>query len=136
MSRKSLSFLTALVLAATGCTSLSTLPCGPSEQAMVQELIYFGTDTPAGILSAEEWAGFLGSEVSPRFPAGYSVWPATGQWQMADRRDVREPSYVISILHADQPSANEAIRAITAAYKIRYAQEAVLRVRSPACASF
>lgn len=103
---------------------------------MINEWMYFGMAKPAGgVVTAEEWDDFLRTFVTPRFPSGLSAWPASGQWRGADGRVVREDSRVLNVLHpADAPS-ELAIRAIVAEYEKRFAQEAILRVRSDACAT-
>ena len=110
--------------------------CAPGEQGMVNEMLYFGTQTPAGAVTTEQWSQFLGTVVTPRFPQGLTVWPASGQWQSADGSITREASYALNLLHPDDAASETAIRAILAEYKSRFRQEAVLRVKSSACASF
>ena len=47
----------------------------------VSELLYFGSATPEGRVSAEDWSAFLAETVTPRFPDGLTAWPASGQWR-------------------------------------------------------
>ncbi len=102
----------------------------------MQDLLYFGTATPDGVVSANDWHGFIDSVVTPRFPEGLSVWPASGQWKSAAGPIVRESSYVLSLVHPEGASAETAIADIVREYKARFRQEAVMRVRAPACISF
>jgi hypothetical protein len=128
--------LVALLLAA--CTACSTLPsaaCRPGQQAAVQELVYFGTRTPTGGVSREDWADFLATAVTPRFPAGLTTWEVSGQWRSDNGGLVHEPSYVLSLVHPPDARSEAALGEVVDAYKQRFAQEAVLRVRSPACMS-
>lgn len=118
------------------CTTVPIDDCARGEQAMVSEMVYFGTQTPDGVVSAEQWSQFLAAKVTPRFPQGLSVWPASGQWRSADGSIVREESYALNLLHPDDAPSEAAIRAIVDEYKARFRQEAVLRVRSRGCASF
>ncbi len=76
---------------------------------------------------------FLAEVVTPRFPEGWSSWQVSGQWRSAAGQIIREPSYVVSLIHPDDPTANRAVLETTAAYKARFQQEAVLRVRSATC---
>lgn len=125
------------VLAVSACaTAVGTPPCAPGEQAWTQELLYFGTARPDGTVSATEWAAFLDAEVTPRFPDGLTGWPASGQWRGADGALVREHSHVLNLLHPGGEAPDAAIRAVVGAYKARFQQEAVLRVRALACVSF
>ena len=119
-----------------GCASTGHRACGDGEQAAVSELLYFGTGIPSGgTVTASEWADFLGSSVTPRFPEGLTVWSAAGQWQSADGRITSESSYVLSLLHAPTADAEARVEAVLSEYKSRFRQEAVLRVRVPACMS-
>jgi len=101
----------------------------------VQELVYFGTQTPTGGVSRDDWADFLATAVTPRFPAGLSTWQATGQWRSVTGELVHEPSYVLSLVHPGEEASDAAVAGIVAEYKHRFAQEAVLRVQSPVCMS-
>jgi hypothetical protein len=120
-------------LALSGCASLRAPPCADPQ---VQDVLYFGAAEPDGEVTAEEWSAFLADTVTPRFPDGLTAWEASGQWRGADGTIVREPSRVLMLLHADDAANDRAIREIVAAYKARFRQEAVLRVRTPACVAF
>ena len=127
-------FLLALLL--NGCASLPAPQCGASEKSEVNDLIFFGTEIPGGgAVSDAEWTVFLRDVVTPRFPAGLTTWRAAGQWRSEDGSLTREDSHVLNLVHAGDAQTESAIRALIAEYKKRYRQEAVLRVRSPACVS-
>ena len=121
---------------ASASASPPAMRCAAGEQAFVGDLLYFGTTTPGGIVSADDWADFLRTSVTPRFPQGLSVWPAAGQWLGKDGKIARESSFVLNVVHADDAAAEHAIQAIRQDYETRFAQEAVLRVKSAACVSF
>jgi hypothetical protein len=125
-----------MFLAATvGCASMREPRCMPGEQASVNDLMYFGTAKPSGVVTPEEWAAFLAKSVTPRFPAGFTVWQASGQWRKESGGVVREGSFVVSLVHPDDQSSETAVRALVAEYKSRFDQDAVLRVKSHACVS-
>ena len=109
--------------------------CAVGEQATVSDLLYFGTNKPGGVVSAEEWTNFLSAVVTPRFPAGLTAWQASGQWQSSDGTLTREGSYVLSLIHPADAHSESAVRTIIAEYKTRFQQEAVLRVKAHACMS-
>lgn len=124
-----------LSLALTACTTVSPKACFSGQQAAVQELVYFGAETPDGRVTPDEWRRFLDETVTPRFPQGFTAWQADGQWRSASGSIVREPSHVLSVVHPDTEAHAAAIREIVDTYKTRYAQEAVLQVRTNACMS-
>lgn len=114
---------------------MSVMFCGESERLAVQEMVYFGAESPGGHVTTEAWEQFLSEIVTPRFPAGFSAWQASGQWRSASGRIIREPSYVLSLIHPDDPVPNKAVQEIVASYKTRFLQEAVLRVKAHTCMS-
>ena len=129
-------FVVCISIALAGCASLSHGTCHTHEQAAVSELLYFGTGIPSGgTVSQSDWASFLGSSVTPRFPEGLTVWSASGQWQSVNGSITSEGSYVISLLHPPTREADGKVQAVVSEYKSRFQQEAVLRVRSHACLS-
>jgi Protein of unknown function (DUF3574) len=120
----------------TACTGLGPQSCPGGQQAMTAEYLYFGVAKPDGQVSADDWRAFLDEVVTPRFPQGLSVWQASGQWKSSAGPIVREPSYVLNIVHESGETTDAAILGIMNSYKSRFRQEAVLRVRSTACVSF
>jgi len=126
---------TALVLSA--CTTVPAARCPGSAQALIEDELFFGLSTPSGgQISEAEWNTFLRDEVTPRFPQGLSVVEAAGQWRGNDGGIVRERSRVLTLAHADDARSETAVQAIMAAYKTRFDQEAVMRLKQRACASF
>jgi len=118
-----------------GCGTMNIMPCGGDGRRAVQELLYFGTETPSGHVTPEAWAQFLSETVTPRFPEGLSAWQASGQWRSASGEVIREPSYILSLVHPDDAAPSKAVQEIIASYKTRFRQEAVLRVKSVVCQS-
>jgi hypothetical protein len=110
--------------------------CAPGERVMVNERVYFGTQRPGGEVSSAEWADFVDRTIAAGFPDGFTSWPAEGRWRGADGSIVREPSHVLALVHPGDAASDAAIAGILAAYKARFEQEAVLRVRAPACVAF
>ena len=123
----------AIACALAGCAALPGAGCPADAQPAVNDFLYFGTARPGGMVSPQEWSAFLAEVVTPRFPGGLTVWPAAGQWRAADGRITREDAYVLNIVHPRDARSDEALRAIVAAYRSRFAQESVLRVRQAAC---
>jgi hypothetical protein len=93
--------------------------------------LYFGFGKKDGTeVTEEEWSKFLADEVTSRFPDGFTVVSATGQYRGANGTIVREHSRVLILLYSkkDRPQADRKIEAIRTAYCKRFEQESVLRV--------
>ena len=136
MSRRlAVALLVPLALLA-GCASPTPLRCRAHEEPLVSDQLFFGTERPGGIVSPSEWSEFLRGVVTPKFPEGLTVWQASGQWRAAGGAITSEASHVLSLVHPETEAAESAVRAIVTEYKSRFQQEAVLRVRGNACASF
>lgn len=119
------------------CRTTTPLSCAPGAQALIEDRLFFGLSRPdGGTVDDAQWQAFLGDEVTPRFPQGLTVVEASGQWRSADGSLGREPSRLLILAHADDAANEAAVVAITQAYKRRFAQEAVLRLKQAACASF
>ncbi|MBL0726266.1 DUF3574 domain-containing protein [Piscinibacter sp. HJYY11] len=135
MPRYLLAIFAFAAITQSGCAIHGQARCPSGEQASTNELTYFGTAKPGGVVSPEEWASYLAKSVTPRFPAGLSVWPAAGQWQSAQGSIVKEASFVLSLVYTPSEANEVAIRALVSEYKLQFQQEAVLRVKSHVCVS-
>jgi hypothetical protein len=135
MHHRTIAGLVSFALLLASCSSVGSLQCPTGQQAAVSESLYFGTAKPVGVVRQEEWSAFLSGVVTPRFPAGLTVWPASGQWQSADGAITRETSFVLNLIHPADDASERAVGAIVAEYKSRFRQEAVLRVKVHACTS-
>ena len=130
-------FLTLVfALSLGGCTTLRALDCKAGEQLATQDSLYFGTGKPNGVVTTEEWTDFLRTEVTPRFPHGLTVHEASGQWLGADGVIVREATHVLQLVHPDDAPSDKKVAGIITSYKMKFQQEAVLRVRTGTCVSF
>jgi hypothetical protein len=125
-----------LLLLAAGCATSSPAPPCAAAQTAISELLYFGLGTESRDISGETWEAFVAEAVTPRFPQGFTVWAATGQWRDARGKVQREPSRVLNIVHAPDAAADQAIAAIIGDFRQRFRQEAVLKTRSEVCASY
>lgn len=93
--------------------------------------LYFGLAKPDGSeVTAEEWAKFLADEVTPRFPAGFTVIEALGQYQGNDKKIVKEKSRVLILLYEKKVRKHNSVKIeeIRAAYKKAFQQESVMRL--------
>lgn len=105
-------------------------------QALVRTTLYFGLTHAGGAISERQWQRFLRDEVTSRFPQGFTVWEALGQWRRADGSITREPSKVLLIVHPETAAVREALSGLVTAYRQLYDQESVLWEEAEVCAAF
>lgn len=124
-------------LFAASCTpvvarsSAVAVPSASALRASISDRLYFGRSIPGGgTVSEADWAAFLREVVTPRFPAGLTMWRAEGQWRDRSGAIVREESFVLELIHSGDLRAEARVGEIIAEYRSRFRQESVLRVRS------
>ena len=136
MRRRAMIAVATVGLALGGCAASPKFDCEAGERAAVVDTVYFGSTRPQGVVTSAEWAAFLRSVVTPRFPRGLTWWDAAGQWRAVDGSMLHEAAHVLQVVHPPSAEDDAAMRAIVGDYKARFQQEAVLRVRAPGCLSF
>ncbi|HEV7588143.1 MAG TPA: DUF3574 domain-containing protein [Longimicrobium sp.] len=139
--------LLAIVLpfAASACANSGVMVGGPGVQVgipmrrtaafgdTVADRLFFGRTIPGGgSVSDDEWSAFLRDVVTPRFPAGLSVWRADGQWLDSQGTLEHEQTMVVEVIHAASGEVEVRLREIADEYKRRFRQDAVLRITTPA----
>lgn len=125
----------ALTLALAGCGRLPppTTPAPTRAVAVVADRMFFGRNIPGGgTVSDSAWSVFLAEVVTPRFPAGFTVFRSEGQWRGADGTIEREAGFVFEAHHPQGQPADSVFAAVATEYCRRFRQEAVLHVRSAA----
>ena len=88
------------LLGLTGHAGAQLVDCrGGQKPSQVAELM-FGRKIGDRIgVSEGEWGRFVDREITPRFPAGLTVFNAAGQWRDKDsNKIVREPSKIVQIV--------------------------------------
>lgn len=108
----------------------------PDGESRPVTLLFFGmaSDDGRGV-SEQAWETFLREVVTPRFPDGFTAFPARGQY--AEREGtVVEATKVVVRVRDDSPATDAAVAAIVAEYKRRFQQRSVLRIDFPACVVF
>ena len=126
----------ALAVAASACLS-GTRREGAGSSTTRLERLYFGRNiADTAVVSDSAFGTFLRDVVTPEFPEGATVYAASGQWRAPNGVLVREPSYVVELLHAATPEAEGKVRTVIEAYKTRFAQQAVLRMTTSVRAVF
>jgi hypothetical protein len=128
--------IAAFAATVSACSSTYTVRCKDGDHLAIHDSLYFGTAKPDGVVSSEDWARFLETAVTPRFPHGLTSTRASGQWRDRDGGIVREDAHVLQLLHPDDAPNEKAIREVVEIYKTEFKQQAVLRIRSHICASF
>jgi hypothetical protein len=98
-------------------------PDRPAQARWLRTELYVAVgraDDPAGPrIDEATWRAFLDGEVTPRFPDGFSVYDAYGQWR-----------------HPDSAEARDRIEAVRGAFKSRFGHDSVLRATGAVDLSF
>jgi len=132
-----LAFAIAAAMFVSSCAPATTAArCRSGETAAIMESLYFGTAMPGGSVTATQWQQFLADVITPRFPDGLTAWAAAGQWRNPSGELQKEDSYVLHVVHPEDPRFETAVREVIDEYKRRFNQESVLRVRTGTCISF
>jgi hypothetical protein len=133
--------LAALLATAIFCTTAAAdeAPCplpGQAPALLVQ--MYFGQSIAnRGPVTRKEWDDFLRHTVTPRFPDGFTVYDAYGQWQDRETHQIaRERSKVIEVATENTESVRESITTISDAYRKRFHQQSVAIFSHLACVAF
>jgi hypothetical protein len=131
-----LSVCSADVAAAGQTGAAPDAACAPQGVTYTRTTLYFGLARPRGTITEKEWKSFVKQEVTPRFPQGFTVWQADGQWRTADGQIARERAKVLLLVHAATVSVRDTLADLVASYKRRFEQESVLWETATVCAAF
>jgi hypothetical protein len=127
--------LLALLLSLPACHQLTAHHLG----SWLRTDLYFGlTRRDSSIISDADFQKFIDTTVTPQFPDGLTITPASGQYLDSRHLLHKEPSRILTILYPKK-SASEAaqkIRKITTTYCQSFDQESVLQSTTPATAQF
>lgn len=97
--------------------------------------LYFGRWKPdnKGMVSDEEWEDFLLHVVTPRFPGGFTVIDAMGQYMEENDEVIKEKAKILVFLYPVKARtvARRRIEEIRLAYVKQFKQESVLRLDYP-----
>ena len=128
--------------------ALGTAGCGvgsvpgacvlPTQKPMIDVDFYFGRDIAArAAVTDAEWQDFAAREITPRFPDGFTVLDAQGQWRNPESGTVkREASKLVRVIAPDGDNLSARVEAVSLAYRQRFHQDAVGVVTTPVCAAF
>lgn len=118
-----------------GCSSFEEPRCRPGLNPAVSSELYFGRVTAHGEVSDAEWQAFLDTEVTQRFPGGFTVLDARGQWR-GTGEITRERSKKLIVIHAGSKDDRAKVEAIRIAYRTRFQQDSVLLYETEGCGAF
>ena len=128
---------------AAGCTVSRPPPpsaatsCSTGQDLLIRDSLYFGRNRAAQPpVRDSEWQKYLSDVLTPRFPDGFTVVNASGQWRGASGAIEHEESEIVTLLHGQSSTVDRAIAEVVAEYKRRFDQEAVLHERATVCAQF
>lgn len=121
----------------TSPSHLSDAPPTSIGQTFIRTTLFFGlARRDAANVTETQWQTFVDTEVTPRFPDGLTVLPASGQWKGDDGQLVREPSRLLILFYPPSPDAHAKIETIRRRYCEQFTQDAVLRADATERVSF
>jgi hypothetical protein len=127
-----------VALLAGGC-AVPAPPCLLAGQQRMQVIdLFFGRDIAGrGPVTDAEWDDFAARVLTPRFPDGFTVFDAHGQWLNPQTGTIgREASRMVRVAVPLGADVSARVEAVSDAYKVRFRQVAVGVVSSVACARF
>ena len=114
-----------------------TCPLGGQSPMLIVQMFFGQNIEGRRNIAPAAWRGFLGREVTQRFPDGFTVFDATGQWRDPKTRTIgREHTKVLEIATSDTPDMRSKIEDIAARYRTLFHQQSVGIVTMPGCARF
>lgn len=98
--------------------------------------MFFGLSHVDGrTVSDDQWRRFVADTVTPRFPAGFTVLDARGQWTKPDGALEREPvKLMIGAIAEDRDGTVSRAREISRVFAGRFRQEPPFTILKEACA--
>jgi hypothetical protein len=117
--------------------AMAIIGAGCATQERERRVVHPSTRTELSMRAVpeQEWAQFLADVVTARFPSGFTVLDAGGQWRGQDGKVYSERSRIVVVLHPSSREANRAIEEIRREFKARFGGE-VLRTDTPAMVSY
>jgi hypothetical protein len=126
------------VLMLFGCDSAETparltCPAGTKPGLRAELLLGRNIGAAPGVGDAE-FRNFLDTEVTTRFPDGFTVVDAAGQWRDTARAEiVREQAKLLLVIYPYGGDGSRRLQAVGEAYALRFRQQAVLHLVAPTC---
>lgn len=103
----------------------------------VDDRLFFGRSIPGGGQVTEaQRNNFVAEVIAPRFHGGFTLWRASRHWQGDDGAAVSAQTCVLEVVHGADPAIEAKLAEIARAYRARFNQDVVMRIRSPADQTF
>jgi len=111
--------------------------CPPGQNEMLAVRLYFGQSMNGRPIAAAAWRDFVARVVTPRFPDGFTIYDARGQWRDPHtQRIARETSKVIEIAAPQTGDLQSRVAEIRKNYATRFHQQSVGLLTLPGCGAF
>ena len=130
--------LSIATLLLSGCMSVDIqgLPLCRGE-LWSESTLYLGRTMNGVPISDQSWKAFVESDVTPRFPDGFTMLHGQGAWRRQGSEETGyETSTLLIILHPDTDQDRRKISDVAEAWRTTFSQEAVLRARGNVCVDF
>lgn|SRR5579872_5654387 len=116
---------------ASPCASVGGAP-------MLEYQLFFGRAIAGrGDLTDREWQDFAEKTITPRLPAGFTVFDAYGQeMNPVTQRIIKERTKVLMVAVPDKAETATAIAAIRDAYRTQFHQRSVFTVVQQTCSAY
>lgn len=106
-------------------------------EAFVRTELFFGLSRPGGVVTEQDFKGFVDAYVTPRFPDGLTLLSGVGQFRDASGTTIVEGSKLLILLYPrSDRDADSKIEQIRTDYKRAFQQQSVLRSDDASCVSF
>jgi hypothetical protein len=128
-----------VVLATPQISAAQELSCPlANEKPMLVTQLFFGLSVKGrSPVTRREWTAFVRQNVTPRFPAGFTVYEAEGQWlDPVSHAAVRENSKVMIIAAEDTAEVRTKIAEVSDLYRKAFHQQSVGVITRRECAAF
>jgi Protein of unknown function (DUF3574) len=128
-----------LVLIALPAHATSVISCLVAGQKPVSVFrLYFGQNIEGKkFVTPGEWRNFLARDVTPRFPDGFTVYDAMGQWQNPGTHRIdRERTKVLEIATVESEDVEARLAEVEAIYRKRFHQQSVGVAMMQGCGAF
>jgi hypothetical protein len=111
--------------------------CPPGQSEMLTVRLYFGQSMNGKAIAASAWRDFVARSVTPKFPDGFTIYDARGQWRDPRTHRVQhEASKVIEIATPQTQDLQARVAEIRQAYVARFHQQSVGLLTLPGCGTF